>query len=275
MDKRIRVLIAKPGLDGHDRGALVIAQGLRDEGMEVIYSGLRQTPEQIVAAAIQEDVDCIGLSILSGAHNVLFPEIIRLLREQDAADILVVGGGVIPDEDIPYLKQQGIKGIFTSGTPMAEIATFIRANVGKQANVTTEPYITKIDHLGIAVQNLEQAIDFYKNTLNLEFLGIEEIEAEAIKVAFFKVGDIKLELMEPSSSNSPIAKFLASKGEGIHHLAFAVDDLNSTFNYFNNLAIPLLQDSPKIGAEGKKIGFVHPKATHKVLMEFCQKSGQK
>lgn len=271
MDKKIRVLIAKPGLDGHDRGALVIAQGLRDEGMEVIYSGLRQTPEQIVATAIQEDVDCIGLSILSGAHNVLFPEIIRLLKEQDASDILVIGGGIIPDEDIPYLKQQGIKGIFTSGTPIAEIATFIKDNVGKSESSNSESYINKIDHLGIAVYNLEQAVHFYKNVLKMEFLGVEEVEAEGIKVAFFKVGEIKLELMEPINSDSPITKFLATKGEGIHHLAFAVDDINHTFNYFNDLEVPLLQEQPKIGAEGKKIGFIHPKATYKVLMEFCQK----
>lgn len=271
MDKKIRVLIAKPGLDGHDRGALVIAQGLRDEGMEVIYSGLRQTPEQIVATAIQEDVDCIGLSILSGAHNVLFPEVIRLLKEEEASDILVVGGGVIPDEDIPFLKQQGIRGIFTSGTPIAEIAAFIKENVGKNESANSRPFINQIDHLGIAVHNLEQAIDFYKNTLKLEFIGLEEVESEGIKIAIFKVGEIKLELMEPSNDESSIARFLTTKGEGIHHVAFAVDDINNTFNHFNNLAIPLLQDKPKIGAEGKKIGFVHPKATHKVLMEFCQK----
>ena len=127
----IRVLIAKPGLDGHDRGAKVIARALRDAGMEVIYTGLRQTPEQIVEAAIQEDVDCIGLSCLSGAHSHLFPRVVELLKEKNAEDILVVGGGVIPDEDIPFLKESGIKEIFTPGTTTASTIEFIRQNVIK------------------------------------------------------------------------------------------------------------------------------------------------
>lgn len=130
--KTIRVLVAKPGLDGHDRGAKVIARALRDAGMEVIYTGLRQTPEQIVEAALQEDVDIIGLSCLSGAHNHLFPKVVELLKEKNAADILVFGGGVIPDEDIPGLKARGILEIFTPGTSTSEVIEFIRANV-KQA----------------------------------------------------------------------------------------------------------------------------------------------
>lgn len=129
MTKTIRVLVAKPGLDGHDRGAKVIARALRDSGMEVIYTGLRQTPEQIVEAAIQEDVDVIGLSILSGAHNHLFPKIKELLIERDAGDILVIGGGVIPDEDIPGLKAAGIGEIFTPGTPTKDIVEFIKTHV--------------------------------------------------------------------------------------------------------------------------------------------------
>lgn len=127
--KTIRVLIAKPGLDGHDRGAKVIARALRDSGMEVIYTGLRQTPEQIVEAAIQEDVQVIGLSILSGAHNFLFPRVMELLKEKNAEDILVIGGGVIPEEDIPGLKKAGIKEIFTPGTPTSAIVEFIKNNV--------------------------------------------------------------------------------------------------------------------------------------------------
>ena len=125
-DKKIRVLIAKPGLDGHDRGAKIIARALRDAGMEVIYTGLRQTPEQIVAAAVQEDVDAIGLSILSGAHNVLFPEIMRLLKEEGAEDIAVVAGGIIPEQDIPKQKAMGIREIFLPGTPTAAAVDAIR-----------------------------------------------------------------------------------------------------------------------------------------------------
>jgi methylmalonyl-CoA mutase, C-terminal domain len=131
-EQKIRVLVAKPGLDGHDRGALVIAQGLRDAGMEVIYTGLRQTPAQIVAAAIQEDVDVIGLSSLSGAHMELFPEVVRLLREHGADDILVIGGGVIPDEDIDLLIKEGIAAVFTPGTPISVTAEFIREHVRRR-----------------------------------------------------------------------------------------------------------------------------------------------
>jgi len=123
---KIRVVIAKPGLDGHDRGARVIARALRDAGMEVIYTGLRQTPEQIVAAALQEDADVIGLSILSGAHMHICPAVMRLLAEKGLRDVLVVVGGIIPDVDIPRLREIGVQGIFLPGTPMQEIVDFIR-----------------------------------------------------------------------------------------------------------------------------------------------------
>ena len=125
----IRVLVAKPGLDGHDRGAKVIARALRDAGMEVIYTGLRQTPEMIVNAALQEDVDCIGLSILSGAHNAIVPRVTALLRERGADDILIVLGGTIPAQDVEFLKSQGVAAIFGPGTSLDETVKFIRENV--------------------------------------------------------------------------------------------------------------------------------------------------
>jgi methylmalonyl-CoA mutase C-terminal domain/subunit len=125
----IRVLVAKPGLDGHDRGAKVIARALRDAGMEVIYTGLRQTPEMIVNASIQEDVQCIGLSILSGAHNAIVPRLMALLKEKGADDILVVLGGTIPEQDIAFLKDQGVAAIFGPGTPLETTVEFIRSNV--------------------------------------------------------------------------------------------------------------------------------------------------
>ncbi len=127
--RKIRVLIAKPGLDGHDRGAKVVARALRDAGMEVIYTGLRQTPEMIVRAAIDESVDVIGLSILSGAHMALFPRVMELLRKEGADDILVIGGGIIPEDDIPELKKHGIAEIFGPGTPLDEIVDYIRKHV--------------------------------------------------------------------------------------------------------------------------------------------------
>ncbi|OPJ54820.1 cobalamin B12-binding domain-containing protein [Alkalithermobacter paradoxus] len=133
MDRPIRVLVAKPGLDGHDRGAKVIARALRDAGMEVIYTGLRQTPEQIVAAAVQEDVDVVAMSILSGAHNTLLPKVVQLLKEEGVADdILIIGGGVIPDDDIPFLKENGIAEIFTPGTPTGDTIEFIKANIKRK-----------------------------------------------------------------------------------------------------------------------------------------------
>ena len=126
--RKLRVVIAKPGLDGHDRGAKVIARALRDAGMEVIYTGLRQTPEQIVSAALQEDADVIGLSILSGAHNHIAPRLMELLQQKGLDDVLVVIGGIIPDVDIPKLKEIGVRGVFLPGTPMQEIVDFINAN---------------------------------------------------------------------------------------------------------------------------------------------------
>jgi methylmalonyl-CoA mutase C-terminal domain/subunit len=129
VDRKIRVVIAKPGLDGHDRGAKVIARALRDAGMEVIYTGLRQTPEQIASAALQEDADVIGLSILSGAHNHIVPRLMELLAQQGLDDVLVLIGGIIPDVDIPKLKAVGVKGIFLPGTGMQEIVDFINGHV--------------------------------------------------------------------------------------------------------------------------------------------------
>src|SRR6201996_5509312 len=133
----IRVLVAKPGLDGHDRGAKIIARALRDAGMEVIYTGLRQTPEMIVSAAIQKDVDCIGLSILSGAHNVIVPRIVQLLREQKSEDMLLVLGGTIPDEDQPRLKENGVSAIFGPGTPLEATVAFIRENIKPRGLLTS------------------------------------------------------------------------------------------------------------------------------------------
>ncbi len=133
MDAPIRVLVAKPGLDGHDRGAKVIARALRDAGMEVIYTGLRQTPEMIVNAASQEDVRVIGLSILSGAHNAIVPRIMELLREQELTDVLVVVGGIIPDEDVQELKKHGVAAVFQPGASLGEIVEFIRSSVNQNA----------------------------------------------------------------------------------------------------------------------------------------------
>jgi methylmalonyl-CoA mutase C-terminal domain/subunit len=132
-ERTLRILVGKPGLDGHDRGAKIIARAFRDAGFEVIYTGLHQTPEQIVSAAIQEDVDAVGLSILSGAHNALLPRVCQLLKEKEADDIIVFGGGVIPDDDIPGLKQSGVSEVFTPGTSTEAIVQWVRENVAPRA----------------------------------------------------------------------------------------------------------------------------------------------
>jgi methylmalonyl-CoA mutase C-terminal domain/subunit len=136
-ERKIRVLVAKPGLDGHDRGAKVIARALRDAGMEVIYTGLRQTPEMIVNSALQEDVDVIGLSILSGAHNAIVPRVADLLRQHKMEDVLLLVGGIIPEQDFDFLKKSGVSGIFNPGVSMDEIADFIRKNVKPRGVITS------------------------------------------------------------------------------------------------------------------------------------------
>lgn len=134
-NRKLRILVGKPGLDGHDRGAKIIARAFRDAGFEVIYTGLHQTPEMIVNTAVQEDVDAIGLSILSGAHNYVFPEVLKLLKEQGMNDVLLFGGGIVPEDDIVELKKQGVAAIFTPGTPLKETVEWVREHVKPKAEV--------------------------------------------------------------------------------------------------------------------------------------------
>lgn len=265
---KIRVLIAKPGLDGHDRGALVIAQALRDHGMEVIYTGLRQSPVQIAQAAIQEDVDVIGLSSLSGAHKTLFPKVMEALRERNASDIPVVGGGVIPAEDIPYLLEQGVNKIFTSGSSTEVLATYIQQLIDPESAFITPP--KKIAHIGIAVHKIDDVLSFYTEILGLELEGVETVESEGVKVAFLKIGESRIELLEPLKESSPINQFLTKKGEGVHHIALEVDNIDERLNSFKSKGIPLINNEAKQGAHDSQIAFIHPKAANGVLFEMCQ-----
>ncbi|SFA72306.1 methylmalonyl-CoA epimerase [Lentibacillus halodurans] len=265
---KIRVLIAKPGLDGHDRGALVIAQALRDHGMEVIYTGLRQSPVQIAQAAIQEDVDVIGLSSLSGAHKTLFPKVIKSLKERNASDIPVVGGGVIPAEDIPYLLEEGVQKIFTSGSSTEALAAYIKQLVHPKEEKLKPP--EKIAHIGIAVRGIDQVLSFYTDTLGLELESVETVESEGVKTAFLKIGESRIELLEPLDSDSPIQHFLNKKGEGIHHIALEEDKLDKRLQRIISEGIPLINEEPKQGAHDSQIAFIHPKAANGVLFELCQ-----
>lgn len=266
--KKVRVLIAKPGLDGHDRGALVIAQALRDHGMEVIYTGLRQTPVQIAQAAVQEDVDVIGLSSLSGAHRSLFPKVIDELKNRNASDIPVVGGGVIPSEDIQFLLEKGVNQIFTSGSSTDVLANYIKQLIDPDSSAINKP--TKIAHIGIAVTSIDQALPFYSNTLGLELEGVETVESEGVKVAFLKIGETRFELLEALTTTSSIQTFIDKKGEGIHHIALDVDNINARLQKYKSDGVMLIHEQAKPGAHNSEIAFIHPKAANGVLFELCQ-----
>ncbi|WP_164218124.1 methylmalonyl-CoA epimerase [Virgibacillus sp. YIM 98842] len=265
---KIRVLVAKPGLDGHDRGALVISQALRDRGMEVIYTGLRQSPAQIAQAAVQEDVDVIGLSSLSGAHKSLFPKVIGELAKRNASDIPVIGGGVIPSEDISFLLENGIKKIFTSGASTEAMANYIEELIDPKKESPKPP--EKIAHIGIAVKQIDAVLPFYTDTLGLTLEGVEKVDSEGVKVAFLKIGETRFELLEPVNENSPIQEFLSKKGEGIHHIALEVDNLHERLQRLKTEGISMINDEPKNGAHDSKIAFIHPKAANGVLFELCE-----
>lgn len=268
---KIRVLVAKPGLDGHDRGALVISQALRDRGMEVIYTGLRQSPAQIAQAAVQEDVDVIGLSSLSGAHKSLFPKVIEELAKRNASDIPVVGGGVIPSEDIPFLLESGIKKLFTSGASTEALANYIEELIDPKKETVNPP--EKIAHIGIAVEQIDAILPFYTDTLGLSLEGVEVVESEGVKVAFLKIGETRFELLEPLHEDSPIRQYLNKKGEGIHHIALEVDDIHGRLERLKTEGIKLINEEPKQGAHDSQIAFIHPKAAHGVLFELCEHNG--
>ncbi|UOF89906.1 methylmalonyl-CoA epimerase [Fodinisporobacter ferrooxydans] len=307
-NQTIRVLVAKPGLDGHDRGALVVAQGLRDAGMEVIYTGLRQTPEQIASIAIQEDVDCVGLSSLSGAHMQLFPEIVSQLRNAGANDVLVIGGGVVPQDDIPYLLEKGIDAVFTPGTPISEIAAYIRTHIQRRGymhagiNKTeadsdsaaetirqlTEDTLEEpsnmpqellqnlrivpeqLDHIGIAVRSLHESLHLYQEQLGMEVIHEETVSDQNVHILFLKIKETVIELLEPTDKASPIAKFMEKRGPGLHHLAFKVNDIRQALGYAKAAGYQLIDETPRKGAHHKWVAFLHPKHTGGVLTEFCQ-----
>lgn len=265
--KKIRVLIAKPGLDGHDRGAIVISQALRDHGMEVIYTGLRQSPLQIAQAAIQEDVDVVGLSSLSGAHKTLFPAVVEELKKLKAEDIPVIGGGVIPSQDVDYLIERGIKKVFTSGTPTTALIQYIEQLVNPE-KVKQEP--EKIAHIGIAVKSIDDALNFYVNILGLRLEKLEKVPREGVKVAFLPLGESYIELLEPIDSTSPVHQFIEKKGEGIHHIALKVANLSKRIEEIQEKGLQMVHEQPVTGANQSKIAFIHPSSAHGVLYELCE-----
>ncbi len=268
VDGPIRVLVAKPGLDGHDRGALVVAQGLRDAGMEVIYTGLRQSAEQIVRAALDEDVDCIGLSSLSGAHMALFSAVLDELRRAGGEDILVIGGGVIPPDDAAELKRRGLAAVFTPGSAIRDMADFIRKNVRRPSAAPVSP--AALDHVGIAVESIAEALLLYGRHFGFRVEAQEELPAQNVRVALLRAGDVHLELLESLCDDSPVAKFLRTHGPGLHHLAYRVDDVAKWLARAKADGMRVLDETPRPGAGHRLVGFVHPKGVHGVLTEYCQ-----
>ncbi|MBI2831896.1 MAG: VOC family protein [Chloroflexi bacterium] len=268
--KPIRVLIAKVGLDGHDRGAKIIAKALADTGMEVIYTGIRQTPEQVVSTAIQEDVDIIGLSSLSGGHEALFPRVVELLKAR-GSNIRVIGGGIIPPEDASKLKKQGIAEIFGPGTPTKEIVRFIKGACQEPVRDEESKMLKQIDHIGIAVRDLEKSLDKYAELYGAKATHTEVMESLSISIAFIPVGEVLLELLQPlAPGKGRIGEFLEKYGEGFHHIAYRVDNLDRVLAKMKENGIKLRDDKPRPGADNTRIAFISPEETGNVLTELVE-----
>ena len=266
MGRKIRVLIAKPGLDGHDRGAKIVSRALRDAGMEVIFTGLHQTPEQIVQAALQEDVDAIGLSIHSGAHESLCNEVIQLMRSRQADDISIFAGGIIPEEDAEKLRGQGIEALFGPGTHTDHIIQTIQEVIDRNKR------IKKIDHIGIAVKNLDQEIGKYQKIFGLKSIKIETLEPIKVRIAFIPVGEVLVELLEPTEPGAGrIGQFIEEKGEGFHHLAYRVDDIEQIMEQLRQLNVPFRDKEPRDGGDDSRIAFIEPAFTQNVLIELVER----
>ncbi len=250
MERKIRVLIAKPGPNGHDRETLMISQALQDHGMEVIYTELRQTPVEIAKTALKKDADVIGLFSLSGAHKTLYPKVIKELEKRNAADIPVI-----------------------EGSAAESLAQYIQNPIGPELDTTTAP--KKIAHIGIAVKCINDVLSFYMDSLGLVLEGIEQVESEQVKVAFLKIGESRIELLEPLYESSPLQQFIKNKGEGIHHIAFEVDQIEARLRQLKSQGLKLINENTKQGANNSKVAFIHPKSANNVLFELCQHTVEK
>ena len=299
---RIRVLVAKPGLDGHDRGARVIAAALRDAGMEVVYTGLRASVPAIAAAAVQEDVDVIGLSILSGAHE----SICRRLREeldQRQARIPIVVGGIIPAADRAKLEALGVAAVFGPESPLGAVVETVRALAnGAPAANPTAPYgspanaamkdpgtpytsptnvavtygvpgtvmATRLDHTAICVRDIEASIALIEELLGQKVAHKEFVPAQKVHAAFFDFPNgASLELVAPQG-NEGLEKFLAKRGDALHHLALRVRDLDALLQRLEQRGVPLIDKVSRPGARGHKVAFLHPKAFGGTLLELVE-----
>ena len=292
---RIRVLVAKPGLDGHDRGARVIAAALRDAGMEVVYTGLRASVPAIAAAAVQEDVDVIGLSILSGAHE----SICRRLREeldQRQARIPIVVGGIIPAADRAKLEALGVAAVFGPESPLGAVVETVRAlatgaadpgtryasptNVAVTYGVPESPRqagipATRLDHTAICVRDIDASIALIEELLGQKVAHKELVPAQKVHAAFFDFPNgASLELVAPQG-NEGLEKFLAKRGDALHHLALRVRDLDALLQRLDARGVPLIDKVSRPGARGHKVAFLHPKAFGGTLLELVEAHEEK
>jgi len=279
--ERIRVLVGKPGLDGHDRGARVIAAALRDAGMEVVYTGLRATVPAIAAAAVQEDVDVIGLSILSGAHESICQRLQEeLLRREPRIPVVV--GGIIPAADRPRLEALGVAAVFGPESPLGDVVTTVKRLASGEAIPMAErtwrgaPGIpaTRLDHTAICVKDMDASIALIEELLGQKCAHREMVATQKVSAAFFDFPNgASLELVSPERSlggNAGLEKFLEKRGDALHHLALRVRDIDGLLQRLDARGVPLIDKVSRPGARGHKVAFLHPKAFGGTLLELVE-----
>jgi methylmalonyl-CoA mutase C-terminal domain/subunit len=281
--RRIRVLVAKAGLDGHDRGARVVASALRDAGCEVIYSGLRATIPQIAAAALQEDVDVVGLSILSGAHESICQRLIAELEERGAR-IPILVGGIVPDADRERLLAMGVRAVFGPEAPLEEIVSKVQdiaAGEGDKPQATPAPFpgraeLEALDHVAICVANLDEAIPVFEKLLGRKCAHRELVEAQKTEAAFFDMPNgASLELIAPKGGNAGLEKFLQKRGPGLHHVALQVDGIDQGLAAMRAQGLEAIDQQPRPGARGHRVAFLHPRTAGGVLVELVEHGEEK
>src|SRR6266478_3467125 len=271
MERRIRVLVGKPGLDGHDRGARVIAAALRDAGMEVVYTGLRASVPAIAAAAVQEDVDVIGLSILSGAHESICRRLVEELKKQKA-DIPVVVGGIIPAVDHEGLRALGVAAVFGPESPLGAVVETMRAIAsGQPVPESARPApagvpATRLDHTAICVKDMKASIALIEDILGQKVAHEEHVPAQRVDAAFFDFPNgASLELVSPRG-NAGLEKL----GDALHHLALRVKDIDGVLRRLDARGVPLIDKVGRPGARGHRVAFLHPKAFGGTLLELVE-----
>ena len=271
---KIRVLVGKPGLDGHDRGARVIAAALRDAGMEVVYTGLRATVPAIAAAAVQEDVDVIGLSILSGAHESICRRMMEELKQR-GAEIPLLVGGIIPSADTAALKAIGVAAVFGPESPLAAVVEAVRAlAAGQTLPAAPEPRAhvpaTRLDHTAICVKDMGASIALMEDLLGQPVAHRESVASQKVQAAFFDFPNgASLELVSPAG-NAGLEKFLEKRGDALHHLALRVKDLDEVLRRLDARGVPLIDKVGRPGARGHRVAFLHPKAFGGTLLELVE-----